>query len=58
MAFWLKQKTDDFVTMTNLKGPLKKLDSAAAQGLDNLDTARMKVPILCQNWAKFDDISF
>ena len=43
LAFWLKQKTDDFVTSTNLKEPLKRLDSAAANGLDNLEKARVKV---------------
>jgi hypothetical protein len=43
LAFWLKQKTDDFVTSTNLKEPLKRLDSAAANGLDNLEKARLKV---------------
>ena len=46
LAFWLKQKTDDLVTVTNLKGPLKKLDSAAAQSLDNLDKARLQVESL------------
>ena len=43
LAFWLKQKTDDFVTTTYLKEPLKRLDLAAANGLDNMEKARMKV---------------
>jgi hypothetical protein len=45
-AFWLRQKTDDLVTLTNLKGPLKRLDSAAAQSLDSLEKARLQVPML------------
>jgi hypothetical protein len=43
LAFWLKQKTEDFVTSTSLDGPLKRLDSAAANGLESLEKARLRV---------------
>ena len=43
LAFWFKQKTEDFVITTNLTGPLKRIDNAAANGLDQLEKARLKV---------------
>jgi hypothetical protein len=43
LAFWFKQKTEDFVTTTNLSGPLKRIDNAAANSLDHFEKARLKV---------------
>merc|ERR1711962_81264 len=37
IAFWLRQKTNDVVKATKLEGPLKKLDSAAANSVDKVE---------------------
>ena len=42
-AFWMRQKTREIITATNLDQPLKQVDSMAAKSLDEMEKRTRKV---------------
>ena len=52
-AFWMRQKTREILTATNLDQPLKQVDSMAAKSLDEMEKRTRKVNFYARTISAF-----